>query len=645
MPRRRDPVPRAHSAVHWLAGLLALGLLGGGVVAAAVLLWENLDIRQLAPELNTVSSALPTPEAPLQAGHEAGPYKAAILRSSRNAAFFPDTAYYPRSLQRWRSLIEATGGTVRDVSSLDDLAGVGNDEVLVIPDAPCLSNAELRSVRGHVAHGGGVVSNWAVGARDEKCSWRGWRTVADLTGALDVRELAVRKALYLTVPDGTPLSPGLDPGMRVELIPEPSLALTLQGARVYWSDWALNPAPDESGGGADVAALAYRAPSGARGAWFGFRLTQSATPVDSARVARLVGNGLRWAAGLASASVTAWPDGRQAALVVAQNVEAEDQNAAATAELLRTRDVKGSFYAVGQLVVGDKDLAPKLTAAGEVSCQTSDHQPVAGLSFDDQAVRLRRSWAEIRGWTGVAPAGLRPPEETFDDSTLGAWSDAGGSYILAVNQSRSGSPEVYDIGGRTMVLLPRLIKDDYNVVVQEGKTRSASLAAAYLEGMDKIHAMGGLAVVASHTQIMGVNDRLNALGVVLDTARAQKDWWIATGEDVAAWWRARFGVRLTVQESSVRDEGSDSSTQSAKETEEGPEPGAATSLEVVVEAPGSQSVSGLWVDIVLPEDPEGLAPLVDGQSVAYLGTPFGIRVPVGDLEAGARRTISLIPAG
>jgi peptidoglycan/xylan/chitin deacetylase (PgdA/CDA1 family) len=645
MPRRRDPVPRAASAGHWLAGILALGLLGGGVVSAAVLLWENLDIRQLAPRLAAESSALPIPELPPTAAYEPGSYKAVILRSPRNATFFPDKDYYPRSLQRWRALIEATGGTVREVASLDDLARVASDEVLVVPDAPCLSAAELKAVKSHVAHGGGVVSNWAVGARDDKCAWRGWSTVADLTGAPDVRELAVRKALYLTVPDGTPLSPGLDPGTRVELISEPSLALVLKGVRVYWSDWALNPAPDESGGGADVAALAYRTPSGARGAWFGFRLSQPATPGDSARTDLLVGNGLRWAAGLLAASIATWPDGRQAALVMAQNVEADYQNSAATAELFRTRGVKGSFYAVSQLVLDDQDLAQKLTAAGEVSCQTSDHQPVAGLSFEDQAIRLRRSWVEIRDWTGVPPAGLRPPEETFDYSTLRAWSDAGGSYLLAVNQSRSGSPELYNVGGRTVVLLPRLIKDDYNVVVQEGKTRSGGLAAAYLEGMDKIRAMGGLAVVASHTQIVGVNGRLQALGTVLDTARAEKDWWIATGEDVAAWWKARSGMALTVHASHAPVEGADSSPKSTNEADKGGSQGAPESLEIVVQAPADASASGVWVEIVLPEDPQGLAPLVDGQSVAYVGTPFGIRVPVGDMEAGARRTISLVPTG
>ena len=644
MRRRRDPVPRARAAGHWLAGILALGLLGGGVVSAAVLLWENLDIRQLAPRLAASPSSLPQPEAPMRAGYEGGAYRAAILRSPRNEAFFPDKDYYPRSLQRWRSLIKATGGVVRDVASSEDIAGVGTDEVLIVPDAPCLSDAEVRAVEAHVAHGGSVVSNWAVGARDDKCAWRGWNTVADLTGAPDVRELAVRKALYLTVPDGTPLSPGFDPGTRVELISEPALALTLKDARVYWSDWALNPAPDESGGGADAAALAYRTPSGGRGAWFGFRLSQAATPRDSVRMDRLVGNGLRWAAGLASATVGAWPGGQQAALVVAQNVEANYQSSAATAELLRARGVKGSFYAVSQLVLDDPDLAGKLTAAGEVSCQTSDHQPVAGLSFEDQAVRLRRSWVEIQGWTGMPPAGLRPPEETFDYSTLRAWSDAGGSYILAVNQSRSGSPEVYRVGGRTMVLLPRLIKDDYNVVVQEGTTRSEGLAAAYVEGMNKIRAMGGLAVVASHTQIVGANGRLRAVGTVIDTARAQRDWWIATGEEVAAWWKARSEVHLAVH----RSDGSaarDTSAHSAEGAEAGADPGAASPLEVIVEAPDDAPVSGLWVEIVLPGDPKGLAPVVDGQSVDYVATPFGIRVPVGDMAPGARSTISLIPAG
>ncbi|MCG6988330.1 MAG: polysaccharide deacetylase family protein [Gemmatimonadetes bacterium] len=643
MRPRRDPVPRARAAGHWLAGVLLLGLLAGGVVSAAVVLWENLDIHQLAPRLAAEPGPLPRPQPPPGAGYEGRRFNAALLRSRRNEAFYPDGKYYQESLRRWRTLIEATGGVVREVGTAQDLAGVAKDEVLIIPDAPCLSNAELRAVQAHVAQGGGVVSNWAVGARNAQCAWRGWNTVAELTGAPDVRELAARKALYLTVPDGTALSPGFDPGTRVELLPEPSLALALEGARVYWSDWALNPAPDESGGGADVAALAYRTPSGARGAWFGFRLSQAATPADSARLDLLVANGLRWAAGLATANVASWPGGRQAALVLAENVEAGYGNATAMADLLRKHGVRGSFYAVSQMVLGDKDLAKALEAAGEVGSQTPDHRPVAGLSFQDQSVRLRRGSGEVRGWTGVAPAGLRPPEETFDANTLRAWADAGGSYILAVNQARSASPEVYDVSGRTMVLLPRLIKDDYNVIVQESAIRTERLTSAFLQGIDKIRAVGGLAVVATHTQIMGVDGRLDAVAAVIDTARAQGDWWIAPGEDVAGWWKARSGVRVTVLEPGSPSESGDSAGRGREAPGHAGTSATARSLRVLVEAPPNLPVSDVWVDIVLPQDPAGFGPLVDGEPVRYTGTPWGIRVPVGDLGAGERRVVSLIP--
>ncbi|MDT8437147.1 MAG: hypothetical protein RRA92_10390, partial [Gemmatimonadota bacterium] len=61
MPPRQDPVPRARAAVQWLSGLLLLGFLAAGVVAAAAALWENVDIRSLARRAAAVSDARPVP--------------------------------------------------------------------------------------------------------------------------------------------------------------------------------------------------------------------------------------------------------------------------------------------------------------------------------------------------------------------------------------------------------------------------------------------------------------------------------------------------------------------------------------------------------------------------------------------------------
>ncbi len=466
------------------------------------------------------------------------------------------------------------------------------------------------------------MSNWAVGARDAMCRWRGWQTVAEFSGARDVRELAVRDGLYFTVPGGLPLSPGLDPGTRVELRPEPTLALNQSGARVYWSDWALNPAPDESGGTSDVAATVGRTPAGGRIAWFGFHLSQASSPRDSLNIYRMVQNGIRWGAGVPVASIAAWPGGRRAALVLVQDVEAEHRNALALAELLQELSVPGSFYAVSDLVKDDPELAQALSDAGEIGSHTADHRPVAGLALADQRDLLRRGSGEIQGWTGTEPVGFRPPEESFDMNTLRAWADAGGRYVVATNEARSSSPEVHGSGADRVILLPRLIKDDYNVFVQDGAVRADRLTEAFLEGAQKIRAVGGLAVAALHTQIAGTGSRLEAVRVLADTTRAHQDWWTARADEVAEWWRRRSSLAVRFL--------------SPGSSENGDIP------EIVVVAPRGEDIEGLWLDIILPNGIRDAQPLVNGSFVAFTLTPWGIRVPVGHLPAGGEGRIALV---
>jgi peptidoglycan/xylan/chitin deacetylase (PgdA/CDA1 family) len=642
MRRRRDPVPRARAALHWLLGILVLGVLGGAVVSAAVLLWENVDVQQLAPGLPRLQARgpLPLPEPPLPAAIEQTTFPAVMFRSVRSQFFFPDTAYHLRRLAHWRSIVERVGGTVREVGSAQELRAVSPRELVVVPSSPCLAADEVAALQDHLRAGGSLVSNWAVGARDEACAWRGWEVVGGLTGAVDVREIGPREAVYLTIPAGTPLSPGLDPGTRVELIPETPLALYLTGPRVYWSDWALNPAPDESGGGADVAALTARTDEGGRISWFGFRLSHAATPRDSVLLERLVTNGVQWAAGVASASPAPWPGGSRAALTLVQDVEAEYLNATAMVALLREEGTPGTFYPVSQMVVGDDRLADLLLAVGEVGSQTTDHQPLLGMSRREQDVRLRRSWTEIRDWAGVRPAGLRPPEEAFDHNTLRSWRDAGGTYVLAVNEARSGGPEIHSVLGGQIVLIPRLIKDDYNVFVQEGAIRADPLTDAFLEGIGKMRAMGGLAVIATHTQIVGTGRRLDAVRAVIRTARAQRDWWVATASDVASWWSTRRSVRVTMLSA-----GDLRSLSASALPDSGPAAAAGSTLPgVLVEAPDHVGISGLWVNLVLPVEGASVAPYVDGLPVSYSMTDWGIRFPVGDLSPGEARIIHLGPS-
>jgi peptidoglycan/xylan/chitin deacetylase (PgdA/CDA1 family) len=626
MRPERDPVPRAREAWLWLSGLLLLGVLGAGAVAAAALLWENIDIRQLTPGLAQVQSLPPEPDPPAPPAIAALPFEAVLFDSPRNRRFPTDTTFYTDELDRWRDLVAALGGRVRLAEDADDLRGLSDTDLLLMPEAPCLTTGELAAVGEHVGTGGSLVANWAIGTRAEDCEWRGWEALLDLTGAEDVRELPSRQALYFAVPAGLAVSPGVDPGTRVELRPDRSIALKTAGSHVYWSDWALNPAPDPDGAGADAVVSTTETQGGGRVAWFGLRLGQAATPRDSMLVRRVVQNGVLWAAGVPVVAPSPWPDAARAALVFTLDVEAEHQNASGVAQVLEAEGLTASFFAVSQAVKDDGELAETLARVGEVGSQTVDHTPIVGLPPQEQELRLRRAADEIERWTGVAPTGLHPPEEAHDSASLAAWKLAGGRYVLGGTGARSGSPELHTVPGGSMVVLPRVLKDDYGVFVQDGAVRAKRLSDAFVAGVDKMRAIGGLAVIAGHTQIMSRGTRLDAIRVVADSARSQGDWWITRADRVAEWWAARGEVVLSWSEPAplpmldgIRASGLP---------------------DLMVHGPSAE-MDGLWIDLVVPGS-DRLIPLVDGRTVEFKTTEWGLQVPVGLLRAGESRRMSFI---
>ncbi|HSM60542.1 MAG TPA: hypothetical protein VK849_07070, partial [Longimicrobiales bacterium] len=141
--------------------------------------------------------------------------------------------------------------------------------------------------------------------------------------------------------------------------------------------------------------------------------------------------------------------------------------------------------------------------------------------------------------------------------------------------------------------------------------------------------------VASHTQVIGSGRHLEAVRAVIDTARSHGDWWIVPARDVARWWRARSAVRLAVQP--VTHDGLQAASDSTAHDDARP------GLRLLVQAPAEEGVNDLWVDLVLPAAGGRLAPVVDGEPVSYVGTEWGLRVPVGDIPAGGRRTVTLVP--
>ena len=630
MPPKGNPIPRARAALHWLGGLMVLGILGGLLVAAAAALWQNVDINSLARRAAAVVDAPPelTVEREGPSASLSGPVQVALFGNSATAGYFPDSTHMAGVLADWRRTLSAADWSVEQIGSRSEIDVLPPSTLIVAPEALCLSGSEIEAFFRHLRRGGGVVTSWAFGARDANCGWRGWETLRDFTGAVDVVEYQAGDELFVTVPANLPVSGGLAPGSRIEFYPDSHLGLLTPGPRAYWSDWALNSRAAGGDAAADAALSLRTTLGGGRAVWIGFRPGQAVRPLDKSRVDRLLRNSLRWAAGVPSAAVGAWPEGRRAGLLVAEDVESGFVNATSLARVLRDHDMRGTFFVVSEMALDHPTLADSLADVGEIGSHTADHASTAGLPLREQQIRLDRSRRQLEGWSNEEVVGLRPPEERFDEATLIAWlrSDPdrkGAAYVAAVNSARSAAPEVFRFPGEgSIVVLPRLMKDDYNVVVQEGKRSPDQLQAAYLDGLRKLGALGGFALISLHSQIGGTPGQIGVMDAVLDSVAMQRNtWWVATGAEIARWWLDRDAMQLTLRRITDTDD-----------------------LVLEVRAPIGSSSREVWIDMTLPGGER--LPFEDGRQLPYERTEWGLRIPLRPLSAGEVRTIRLAtPAG
>lgn len=615
----RDPAPRAREALRWLTGLAFLGLLAAGIAGAAVMFWEYVDVESMlraeeAPSVERVREAgLP----PAPAATPRAPFRVALVEAEASAAFFPDPAFHGRQVARWRGLLDSLGAEPVPVSTVGELEALDPATAVVVPVAPCLSFDLAMALYRRARSGGSMVVEGPAGVRDEACAWRGWSVVRSFTGAHEVRQVEPRESLYLTVPAGLPFSHGLVPGDRVEFGHDLQVAVRVPGMGAYWSDWALSPVPAEDADGVVTGALARSTEGGGRLAWFGFLASEAATEEDRRRVRRMHAAAVAWAAGRPLASLAGWPDGERAGLLLTEDVEGNAENARVLADLLERKGLPGTFYVVSDFLEGRDDLAPILPERGEVGTHTVDHRTLAGHAEGDQLARLRRSRRLAASWCGCAVDGLRPPQELFDRATLAAWRRAGGSYLAAENQGRSASPELHAVpgGDRPVVLLPRVMKDDYNLLVNDGLDWEEAVGPL-VESARKVHRLGGLAMLNFHTQLLDLGGAGPAEAAV-DSLLAWDGWWTGTAGQAAAWWRARHAAGLRVD---GREDGG---------------------LELRLAAPPGTALHGATLAVTPPGDPAAWAPAAGADGVRFHRGPYGLRIVVDSVAAGDTARIVL----
>ena len=467
------------------------------------------------------------------------PVRVAVLRDPATDRYYDAPGAMDSIVGTWLTALHAIGATARVISPEEAVRST-YEQVLIVPASPCLGRDARHAIDVATQRGTGILMTWLSGVRDGGCRQRGYGLVVQVSGAQRLDTLnAGRQECYVTFLRGGPLAADIPPGARLELVVANHVALRSPRREAYFSDFMLNP---RAVGGNDLldGAIVETTIASARAVYWGFDLRAVVNrPWDRALALIVARNSVAWAAGIPSATVEPWPDGKRSAAVFAQDVEDEFANARYSLDSLRAAHVPGTYFVVSRLADHQADLARALAEQGEVGTHTPRHHLLGGRPAAEQQAALDETQHELTAVIGRPVAGLRPPEEQFDQTTLASWKHAGGRYMFATLNGRAASPEIFPTQDGPLVALGRVTNDDFIEVRRRGLVKVDSLANDFLTGFDKVRALGGLFILSYHSQMLSRPELVPALARVARTVAGDTTVWLATAGQVADWWLAR----------------------------------------------------------------------------------------------------------
>ena len=212
--------------------------------------------------------------------------------------------------------------------------------------------------------------------------------------------------------------------------------------------------------------------------------------------------------------------------------------------LLGHFDLPATFYTPGHTAETYPDLIRQIAGAGhELALHGYCHEPVSGLTPDQERDVMRRSADVLEGLSGERPTGNRTPSWDFTEHTVALALELGLSYdsslmghdylpYLARTGDRWPTDGPYEFGSVTDLLeIPvSWTLDDYPAleylrtpqIVMPGLRRPAEVFANWLDDvrylLEETH--DGVCVLTFHPQVMGRGHRMLAVRQLLEDLQA-----------------------------------------------------------------------------------------------------------------------------
>lgn len=473
-----------------------------------------------------------------------------LYTSPQTQAYFKSIGgNYDVLLTPWREYLRQRTWDVKEINDTADLVKHRNG-VLILASAVALGDQERRDIQSFQEQGGAVLTTWATGTRKGNGDWDGWKFLRDF-GVSVLGEIAANsEANHLIVTGESPLSHTLPAGQRIFLVKtsEPIFRFKAEATAAQLMGWARIVDPDRREEGAAV--YAERSPSAGRVAAFAF--AESTWESHPLTIFPLLDDTLKWLQRDPSATLAAWPQAKRSAQVIEMDTEEGFANAFSFATMARAANVPASFYVLSSVAKLNPDLLRTLARDFDMGYHGDIHIGFKGQAAPAQERRLMTMRADLTPIVPQAGAwpGFRAPTEGYDATTEQLLHKLGFKYHVAdPNRTDGRLPLMARLDGvgseQSLVVLPRTQRDDLNLHWERLTPEQTS--QALIDDAMHAHQTGSLALLSIHSQNFGSEGVLaRSMPTLLNHLRSVgPSLWLASGTQVAQWWRNRERVKLS----------------------------------------------------------------------------------------------------
>ena len=494
--------------------------------------------------------ATAAPDKPADAAPAAQPLDAVYLYASPiTSVFFKENgASYDTLKQHWREYLRPFGGSYREVSRANLLAGLKSG-VLVLGSAILLDAQERKAITAFVDAGGSILATWGTGARNGKGQWAGYGFIEELlqmkvTGKVTNDNL---EHFINTFGDG-PLSWTVPGGNRIFLgeVAESPLRIDSPRLAARYFDWQRYPAAKNTNG-----AIAFLEKGGSRRVYFGF--SESSWEYDDRlELPKVLDATMAWLRRERRIYKAAWPNGDLSAQLLEMDTEDKFANSINFARHLDEAKLKGTFYSLTSLATKNKEIVQKLAEKHEIAYHAEIHFGFKGKSAEVQQERLAKMVSEMQDIVGVRAlpkvTGFRAPTESWDETTEKLLRKIGiRHHVVGPSASDDRLPffskSEAGVGPEdALVVLPRTQMDDLNY--QRLKLDLPEASALITLDFDYLLESGALGVLSVHSQNYAPDGLMAKLTppYIKRLQDHRNDIFVGSGTDIETWWRARERV-------------------------------------------------------------------------------------------------------